>query len=164
MLRPDDIVIDRRWLDRARSMSEPLLTSVQPGSQFRYEYVVGTPTELVGRARELLPAPTTDPVIRIVARNDPPECRCAACGQTATRMCTRCYQQMDAPWWYCESCASRHECGELYGGWFLPLVNSPHAKAPYGWMMITSDARHLGREGTVSFTILCLLTVANPSV
>ena len=49
----------------------------------------------------------------------------AACGAPATRVCGLCYQEMERDCWYCEGCASKHQCSDPGTDYFLPVVNSP---------------------------------------
>lgn len=104
----------------ARSMAGRLVHVVQPGVKFRYRYDFGTTTELVLHALTALAVAPRAPKVRVLARNDPPDIRCAVCGGVATRVCGVCH--WDGEGWLCDACAPEHSCGtEL----LLPVVNSP---------------------------------------
>jgi len=94
---------------------------VVTGSVFTYEYDFGSTTELelkvVGIRKNAVPKNR----VALLARNDPPEIVCQACGaRPATIVCTECLWNGDA--WFCDACADSHDCDEEM---FLPVVNSP---------------------------------------
>jgi len=111
------------WADDPASMDEMIADTVGVDSRFRYEYDFGTTTELEGRVLATAAGAVPGPV-EVLARNDPPQWRCADCGSPATEVCGMCYLRLDAPCWYCETCRSRHHC-DAGGDFFLPVVNSP---------------------------------------
>lgn len=106
--------------DEQRLMSVQLGKRLQPGMKLEYEYDFGSTTALSLRVLEEQPGSLPKPKIRLLARNEPPEIRCSACGKPATTICTECECQGDGA--LCKACAADHECGEEM---FLPIVNSP---------------------------------------
>ena len=121
----DDPVEAREWTDNARSLTGRIGRSLVPGERFLYTYDFGTSTELVGRALASVPALRAAPKVQVLARNDPPNRPCAGCGAPATRVCGLCYQETERDCWYCEGCASKHQCSDPGTDYFLPVVNSP---------------------------------------
>ncbi|MCL4445319.1 MAG: hypothetical protein M1134_00365 [Actinobacteria bacterium] len=114
------------WAANPRSMAARLADTVAAGSRFNYEYDFGTTTELLGRVLGFVPtARTTGPMIEVLSRNDPPVHPCAECTGNATKVCGLCYQGMDNPCWYCDTCSEHHRCSYPDGDYFLPVVNSP---------------------------------------
>lgn len=91
-----------------------------PGDQLLHEYDFGSTTEclitVVGRT-------TRKPqrsAVRLLARNVPPQFRCAQCGAPASDICIECMYENDNPF-YCASCAEQHEHEDM----LLPVTNSP---------------------------------------
>ncbi|MHB1713071.1 MAG: hypothetical protein ACYCV7_17065 [Acidimicrobiales bacterium] len=117
----------RRWVAAGARRPVPVvvLARRRSGSRFSYEYDFGTTTELAGRALALVPGSPTASPIQVLARNEPPICRCAECGQDATKLCAMCNQGMGTPCWYCDACSDRHRWSDPDGDYFLPVVNSP---------------------------------------
>lgn len=113
------------WAEDPHSMAERIADTVAPSSRFSYQYDFGTTTELVGRALDVVPGAPTSPAVEVLARNEMPVHRCAACGQSSTRVCALCYQMTDERCWYCEACSEGHRCSDPDGEYFLPVVNSP---------------------------------------
>ncbi len=113
------------WAENPRSMEERIVDTVGAGSRFSYEYDFGTTTELAGRALALVAGASTGAAIDVLARNEPPDHPCAACGRSATSVCALCYQVVDGACWYCDVCSDHHRCSEPDGDYFLPVVNSP---------------------------------------
>ena len=104
-----------------RSMNIALDRVFRPGLKFNHEYDFGTTTELDLRVVSERTGQFRGKSPQILARNDPPEIICQACGKNqATEVCTMCIYEGEG--WLCEACAEEHECGEDY---FLPVVNSP---------------------------------------
>jgi hypothetical protein len=66
--------------------------------------------------------PLTRHPIFLMARNNPPDIRCAICGAPATQVCTECMYEEDAPDAFCDEHAETHECDPDY---LMPIVNSP---------------------------------------
>jgi len=119
--------VDAMWPDffgrrqPPKSMAARLYSVLKPGMKFDHVYDFGTSTELKlkviaeqarsGQSRE----------ISVLARNDPPDIRCAKCDKPATLVCSQCiYEGPQA--WLCDRHAERHKCGE---DMCLPVVNSP---------------------------------------
>ena len=95
-------------LGDAEPMEASLGDVLHPGDRFVYEYDFGTTTELAGQVLADLPAVFPKRGIRLLARNDAPEFRCAGCGRPATRICGYCASSGDAA--FCEACARKHRC------------------------------------------------------
>ena len=112
------------WADDPASMDELIGDTVGVGSRFRYEYDFGTTTELEGRVVATAAGGGLE-AVEVLARNDPPVRPCVDCGRPATQVCGMCYQGVDTPCWYCDTCRSRHHCDDADGEYFLPVVNSP---------------------------------------
>jgi len=88
--------------------------------QFEYEYDFGTTTALKIRLIEKRTGKKNKKGVRLLARNEPPDWRCAKCDQPATDICVFClYESGDA---FCKKHKDGHGCDEEY---FLPVVNSP---------------------------------------
>ncbi len=104
-------------MEGERSMKVPLNRVVDVGTKFHYEYDYGSTTELKLKALGFWDRSTNNSV-ELLARNDPPQIKCEACGtQPATQICTGC-----DGYWLCDTCSEDHDCGEEY---LLPNVNSP---------------------------------------
>ena len=121
----DDVDGAAEWADDPRSMEEPIFDTVAAGSRFRYEYDFGTTTELAGTVLAAVPGGPAGRPIEVLARNDPPQHRCVECGRDATTLCGLCYQAVDDPCWYCDTCSAQHRFSDPGGYYFLPVVNSP---------------------------------------
>lgn len=103
-----------------RDMNVTLGKVLRPKLQFDHEYDFGTTTELILKVASKVEAPLADDAIFVMARNDPPDIRCAECDKPATEICTQCMYDEHAC--FCDDCARKHECEEEM---FLPVVNSP---------------------------------------
>lgn len=96
-----------------------------------YGYDFGTTSiaEVQMKDTYALAAPAA--AVQCIARNEPPEITCQACGEhAATQLCPYCvYQQAAAV--FCESCAADHEqggCPQGVGeGMMMPILNSPRS-------------------------------------
>ena len=88
--------------------------------RFEYEYDFGSSTWLAGRVLADFPAVFPTRVVHLLARNNPPDNRCARCGNAATRICGQCC--CSGPGTFCDACAKEHDCGVEM---LLPVVNSP---------------------------------------
>ncbi len=103
-----------------RSMDVPVKEVLTKGTKFRYIYDYGTSTELelkvVDQRRDVL----FTPLVKLLARNDPPNQVCGKCGQPATEVCIECGHEPAG--WLCEKHAKLHRCGEEM---LLPVLNSP---------------------------------------
>ena len=105
--------------DEERIMRERLGKRLQPGVKFDYEYDFGSTTELSLRVLDEYSCSVSKPKTRMLARNEPPDIRCAECGKPATQVCVGCEGVS-----LCDACVHEHECDEEM---LLPLVNSPRA-------------------------------------
>lgn len=108
------------------TMDVPLNEVLRPGLTFHHEYDFGDTTALVLRVVDEHDGYAGDPYdeeeeyVRLLARNEPPQVMCSACGENlAAVVCTECPPGHD---WLCEACAGEHEHEEEM---FLPVVNSP---------------------------------------
>jgi hypothetical protein len=93
---------------------------LSPGVKVEYEYDFGTTTTLSIRVLGERPGSLTRSKLRLLARNEPLDIRCARCGKPATKICTECDCSSDGA--LCKTCAAKHECGE---GMLLPVLNTP---------------------------------------
>jgi len=101
-----------------RSMKPPLITVLDVGTKFLYEYDYGSTTTLSLRVVGFWGRGTPKDAVELLARNEPPQVSCQRCGtQPAAQICTECEEA-----WLCEACAAAHECDEEMR---LPVVNSP---------------------------------------
>lgn len=105
-----------------KSMSVKLENLLNKGLSFRYEYDMGSTTELTLKVvEERHGTKLASPTIEILAQNIAPIIRCTECGNAAAvNVCSEC--QYDESGWLCETCSDNHECGE---DMLLPVVNSP---------------------------------------
>ncbi len=108
-----------------QSMNARLADVLEPGKTFKHEYDFGTTTYLTLQVKAERTGLSRRPLVRLLARNDPLDWRCAVCGKPATQVCGRCIYS-DSPAWYCDDCQSQHPCPEGYDeAYFLPVANSP---------------------------------------
>lgn len=107
--------------DQGRLMRARVGTKLVPGMKFEYEYDFGSTTHLSLKVADEWPNPSSKAKIRLLARNEPPDIKCAACGKTATMVCSECYE-IEADAFFCDACAVSHSCGEEM---LMPVVNSP---------------------------------------
>jgi hypothetical protein len=114
-----------------RSMNFALSKIVAPGMKFHHIYDFGTSTELLLNVISTREGQPQGKGVLVMARNDPPDIRCGACGKPATLICCQCSDEDTG--YVCDECAKKHECGE---DMLLPLVNSPRA----GMCGYTGDA------------------------
>lgn len=113
-----------------RDMDISLGGLLESGMEFTHEYDFGTTTELSLRVVDLGYPDTEDEhaqdhgnrAIRILARNEPPDIECEACGAPATSVCTEHLYMQAGNAWLCADCTPAHECDDHL---FLPVVNSP---------------------------------------
>jgi len=91
---------------------------LKPEMEFTYEYDFGSTTKLSLKVLDTCPVGKGE--IQLLARNEAPATACGTCGQPANSVCTLC--SYDEQGWLCETCASKHECGEEM---LLPVTNSP---------------------------------------
>jgi hypothetical protein len=118
------VVVDNEFgPDRnERSMStkvSQVLTS--PGQRLSYEYDFGSTTELTLRFISARTGIIGRSAARLLARNEPPVWKCAACDALATLVCPFCMGE-DNPF-VCARHAREHTCADDES--FLPVVNSP---------------------------------------
>jgi len=108
-----------------RRMNVRLAGVLEPGMTFEHEYDFGTPTYLRLRVLDERMGLDRRDALRLLARNNPLDWRCAVCGKPATLVCGICIYTGNAAW-YCEECQEQHLCPEGYSeDYFLPVANSP---------------------------------------
>ena len=91
------------------------------GTKLEYEYDFGSTTALTGELVGKRHGAITRAPVRLLARNEPPAWRCAACKALATTICPYCIDAGDDL--FCDAHAEAHEhAGEEV---YLPVVNSP---------------------------------------
>lgn len=118
--------VDAMWLDifgparPTKSMNTRLGAVLSPGLKFQYEYDFGTTTTLALKVIGEHEAAIPRDAVSILARNDPPQFQCEACGEPATQVCSQCIY--DGGGFVCDEHAEEHKCGE---DMLLPVVNSP---------------------------------------
>lgn len=88
--------------------------------KFYHEYDFGSTTYLKLKVVSESDGEIKDSLIRIIARNDPPQITCSYCDKLATEICTECL--WSGKGWLCGDCAKIHQCSREM---FLPVVNSP---------------------------------------
>jgi hypothetical protein len=118
------VVVDNEFgtHQNERSMNakvSEILTS--SGQRLSYEYDFGSTTELTLRVVGLRTGIVGRAPARVLARNEPPVWKCAACDAPATLVCPFCMGESNP--FVCERHASDHACAEEDS--FLPVVNSP---------------------------------------
>ena len=105
-----------------RSLGASLEKVLKVGQKFRYEYDFGSTTELslkvIGEREGVLVDEESD--VQILARNIPPEIKCARCGKPATRVAAGYDAWGVVEHAYCDACSKKAK----EDGW-LPIVNSP---------------------------------------
>jgi hypothetical protein len=102
---------------RERDMDILVGRVLRPRLRFFHEYDFGTPTRLV--LKVILAKEDVFPrgEVRLLARNTPPNFRCAICGAQATRICGN---EICEPTFLCSGCPKRRDEEDC-----LPIVNSP---------------------------------------
>ncbi len=124
-----------RWLEstfslgfgrRSRSMNAHLGGVLSPGLSLRHRYDFGSTTELRLKVVRAYNGRAGQRPVRLLARNEAPQWRCAQCGEAATSICALCG---DYPGRivFCEAHAHLHGRDVHRGddAAFLPVVNSP---------------------------------------
>ena len=111
--------------DDTLSMNRAMNTVLEAGDKFTHEYDFGTTTMLTLRVLSEHTGLNRRASVRLLARNDPLDHRCAVCGKPATVVCPFCIYT-EEPAWYCddEACREKHECEDSEDAW-LPVANSP---------------------------------------
>ncbi|MCL2338194.1 MAG: hypothetical protein FWC60_12350 [Firmicutes bacterium] len=90
------------------------------GDKLLHEYDFGSTTETIVTVVGVIKRKPQREIVRLLARNVPPQFQCAACGSPADFICTQCIYDSDNPF-YCDKCADKHEHDEM----LLPVTNSP---------------------------------------
>jgi hypothetical protein len=115
--------LGRAWTGEEIGMERTAVAVVRPGTELIHLYDFGTTSETAIHVVDWRRGrPLTGHPIFLMARNDPPDMRCAVCGAPATQVCTQCMYDQEAPDAFCDVHAEAHECGTDY---MLPIVNSP---------------------------------------
>lgn len=133
-LRQVDSVLRHTWLEccghmsafqgRTSELSMGMSVGIafsQKGARFSYEYDFGSTTALEGQVLATREGCLGRAPVRLLARNDPLEWRCAQCAQPAVIVCPFCIDQGDCL--FCDAHALGHPCAGEEA--FLPVVNSP---------------------------------------
>ncbi len=102
-LQQVDSLLREVWLEFCGHMSAFRVGSAEPsmrdkvgqvfrpkGLRFRHDYDFGTTTVLNGQVLGAREGSLGRPTVQLLARNDPPTCRCAECGARATVICPFC--------------------------------------------------------------------------
>ena len=133
-LRQLDSLLRRTWLEccghmsafRAGASELAMGTKIgsafpRKGVAFSYEYDFGSTTALKGQVVGMREGCLGRAPVRLLARNDLLEWRCANCSRAAVIVCPFCIHEDDCL--FCEAHAQDHPCAqeEVY----LPIVNSP---------------------------------------
>ena len=92
-----------------------------PDMQGSYEYDFGSTTKLTFTVVAERKGEWQGNPIALMARNAPPDLRCAVCDKPAEWICTECTYKSD-DWFYCEEHLVEHEHGDEMA---LAAVNSP---------------------------------------
>lgn len=87
-----------------------------------HEYDFGTTTDTVVTVVGLSRRKAQRGIVRLLARNIPPESDCGVCGAPATCVCPECRYTQKNPF-FCDECGERHEHEEI----LLPVTNSPRS-------------------------------------
>lgn len=107
----------------SQAMNVPLEQLLTPGLSFGHEYDFGSTTELKLKVIGERTGAMDWRGINVLARNEPPERKCALCDRPATLVCPACnWHGENADAWVCDKHARAHPCGEEV---LLPVVNSP---------------------------------------
>lgn len=122
-----DKFLRKIWLECCGHMSEfqgagkgSKVGRFSAGSQFLHLYDLGDTTEtLITVIGTTWRKPQLE-TVRLLARNVPPQFRCAKCGASADFICVECGWDTENPF-YCEDCAKAHEHEDM----LLPVTNSP---------------------------------------
>jgi hypothetical protein len=96
------------------------LSSFSIGDKFLHEYDFGSTTETVITVMGATRREPQKEVVRLLARNVPPQFQCAECSAPAEYIGTQCMYDSDNPF-YCTECGEKHEHEEM----ILPVTNSP---------------------------------------
>lgn len=96
------------------------LNTFSARDQLLHEYDFGTPTETLVTVVGTTNRKPQRENVRLLARNVPPQFKCAKCGSPAEYICTQCVYDSDNPF-YCSACGEKHEHDEM----LLPVTNSP---------------------------------------
>ena len=129
-----DSLIRRTWLECCGHLSafwagrSELAMGTEMGSAFprkrvtfSYEYDFGSTTALKGHVVGTRNGCLGRAAVRLLARNDPFDWRCANCSRPAVIVCPFCIPEDDCL--FCEAHAQEHPCAEEEV--YLPVVNSP---------------------------------------
>jgi len=123
-----DRFLRKIWLECCGHLSEfsgagksSKLGRFSVGDQFLHEYDMGDTTETLITVMGTTWRPPQRGIVRLLARNVPPQFKCKDCGATASLICQECLFEDEYPF-YCSDCAQKHEHEEEM---MLPVTNSP---------------------------------------
>lgn len=125
-LKALDSFLRRIWLECCGHLSEydgapksARLERFHEGDKLLHEYDFGSTTRTRITVMGTIWRPRQREVVRLLARNVPPQFKCARCGAPAVYICPECAWDSEEAF-YCEDCAETHEHECL-----LPVTNSP---------------------------------------
>lgn len=98
------------------------LSSFSVEDRILHEYDFGTTTETVVTVAGMMRRKSQRGIVRLLARNIPPEFECGECGAPATFICPEC-RYTETSSYFCDECAEMHESDEDHR--MLPVTNSP---------------------------------------
>jgi hypothetical protein len=102
--------------EEAGDLTIQVCAVLPPGAGGEYTYDFGSSTELKLRAMSVRRGKPSRELVRLVARNVPPQMSCKRGHGEAVGVCSICEKAV------CEKCTEDHECGPEG---VLPIVNSP---------------------------------------
>lgn len=122
-----DTFLRKIWLECCGHMSEfegagknRRLSNLSVGDRLSHIYDYGTTTEtLLTIVGETTRTPQKN-IVRLLARNVPPQFTCSVCGKPADSICIDCRWSTENPF-FCNTCAEEHEHDDM----MLPVTNSP---------------------------------------
>lgn len=100
------------------------MRSFAVGDSLLHEYDFGTTTDTTVTFVGISKRKTQRGIVRLLARNIPPEFECGECGAPATFICPECRYTMENHF-FCDECAEGHELDQ--GHMMLPVTNSPRS-------------------------------------
>lgn len=100
------------------------MRSISVGDKLLHEYDFGTTTDTMVTVVGISRRKTQRGIVRLLARNIPPEPECGECGAPATYTCPECRYTMKNPF-FCDECGEVHELDQDH--MMLPVTNSPRS-------------------------------------
>ena len=84
------------------------LNNFTKGDKIMHEYDFGTTTETLITIVGAVKRKPQKEIVRLLARNVPPQFKCDICGLAAEYICTECVYESDNPF-YCKKCSDKHK-------------------------------------------------------